>query len=249
MVQPRMGQRLARQQIDEGVQLYHEQRHDLAVAKWHSALRKLKSHQEKFITLGYLAQANCEAGRYRDMLVFGLQQIDIANDQDDSYMRAEAYLNLARANERLAEFHKAVSYARHSLQNRSNDPRTPGYAYLCMGSAFLGFSNFPRALENFEMAMQIANSTQDRLLELQICVGLGALFSQLKDNAKALLFLTNATELLESVTISDVRAKYRSQVSYHLSITMRQRGKYQEAKELSEVLLTLMDVSLIIIPN
>ena len=31
-------------------------------------------------------------------------------------MRAEAYWNLARSNERLCEYHKAVSYARHSLQ-------------------------------------------------------------------------------------------------------------------------------------
>lgn len=111
-----MGQRWARQEVDDGVRLYHQQKHEEAMRKWRNALRRLRNADDKFITLGYLAQANCEAGRYRDMLVYALHQIDLANENDDAYMRAEAYLNLARANERMAEFHKAVSYGRQSIQ-------------------------------------------------------------------------------------------------------------------------------------
>lgn len=199
-------------------------------------MRKLRRADDRFITLGYLTQASCESGRYRDMLMHALQQIDLANEQDDNYMRAEAYLNLARANERMAEYHKAVSYGRHCLQYKSQDPRTPGYSYLCMGSAYLGFSNFQKSLEHLELGMQVANFTQDRLLELQVCVGLGALFTQLRDLNKAILFFKNASPLLSTVSIDDVRTKYKSLILCHLSTALRRRGHFGEARTNCEVL-------------
>lgn len=65
--------------------------------------------------MGYLAQAYCEVGNYREMLVYAMHQIDLANECQDSYMKSEAYLNLARASERLAEYHK-VALAASSLR-------------------------------------------------------------------------------------------------------------------------------------
>ena len=44
----------------------------------------------------------------------------------------------------------------------------------------MGFSQFQTSLEAFERAMNIANETGDKLLELQSCVGLGALFTLLR---------------------------------------------------------------------
>lgn len=78
------------------------------MARWRAALRRLRTPEDRFITMGYLAQAYCESGAYQDMLAFALQQIELANAQEDAYMRAEAFLNLARANERVAEFHKVT---------------------------------------------------------------------------------------------------------------------------------------------
>ena len=51
---------------------------------------------------------------------------------------------------------------------------------LAMAMAHLGFSQFQNSLEEFEASMNIANETGDRLLELQICVGLGSLFTLLR---------------------------------------------------------------------
>ncbi len=53
---------------------------------------------------------------------------------------------------------------------------------LCsvIAMAELGFSHFQPSLEAFERAMAVASSTGDKLLELQVCVGLGALFTLLK---------------------------------------------------------------------
>ncbi len=84
------------------------------------------------MTLGYLAQAYCESGEYEQMLAFALQQMDLANIHDDACMKSEAFLNLAKAYERRADFSKAISYGRASLQHPSIDPRTPGYAHLGM---------------------------------------------------------------------------------------------------------------------
>ncbi|KIH51179.1 hypothetical protein ANCDUO_18736 [Ancylostoma duodenale] len=95
-------------------------------------------------------------------------------------MKSEAFLNLAKAYERLADFSKALSYGKASLQHPSMDPRTPGYAHLAIACAHLGFSQFQNCLEAFEQAMNVANETGDKLLELQICVGLGSLFTLLR---------------------------------------------------------------------
>lgn len=148
-----------------------------------------------------MAQAHCDAGDYQQMLMYALQQMELANRRQDEYMKSEAFLNLAKAYERLADFSKAIGYGRASVQHPSMDPRTPGHAYLgkklrlsailsifwsynidivVVALSQLGFSHFQAALEAFEKAMCIANQTSDKLLELQVCVGLGALFTLLR---------------------------------------------------------------------
>lgn len=64
------------------------------------------------------------------MLYYSLQQMELANTKKDNYMKSEAFLNLSKAYERLADFSKAIGYGRASLEHPSIDPRTPGYAHL-----------------------------------------------------------------------------------------------------------------------
>ncbi|VDK31048.1 unnamed protein product [Gongylonema pulchrum] len=186
--------------------------------------------EDRFITLGYMAQAYCDAGDYQQMLQYALQQMELANRRQDEYMKSEAFLNLAKAYERLADFSKAIGYGRASVQHPSMDPRTPGHAHLVIALAQLGFSQFQASLEAFGKAMCVANRTADKLLELQVCVGLGALFTLLRDMSKAIIFLRNALAILHGVTVDDVHAKYRSVVLYHLSVVLRIRGSLADAK-------------------
>jgi tetratricopeptide (TPR) repeat protein len=125
--------------------------------------------------------------------------VDLANNQRDDFMKSEALLNLARANERLAEFEKAIGYAENSLALPGIDNRSPGYAHLGWLAAIptfclyfvppfslvialsqMGLSNFQQSLQQFEMAMKIAIETADKLLELQISLGLGHLFTLMR---------------------------------------------------------------------
>uniref|UniRef100_A0A914YPD4 Rapsyn myristoylation/linker region N-terminal domain-containing protein n=1 Tax=Panagrolaimus superbus TaxID=310955 RepID=A0A914YPD4_9BILA len=175
-----MGQRYAKHQMQSGVRLYHQRHHHRAISKWRRALRRLQSAEDRFVTLGYIAQAYCDSADYESMLHYSLQQMELANARHDNYMKSEAFLNLSKAYERLADFSKAISYGKASLQHPSIDPRTPGYAHLAIALAQMGFSQFQTSLEAFEKAMNVANETGDKLLELQICVGLGALFTLLR---------------------------------------------------------------------
>lgn len=127
--------------------------------------------------------------------------MDLANNQRDDFMKSEALLNLARANERLAEFEKAIGYAENSLALPGIDNRSPGYAHLgwfalcvflyayiyfvppfvlVIALSQMGLSNFQQSLQQFEMAMKIAIETADKLLELQISLGLGHLFTLMR---------------------------------------------------------------------
>ena len=50
---------------------------------------------------------------FRDSIDFGHKQLCISEELDSPNMRAEAYLNLARAHERLGALDRALDYARH----------------------------------------------------------------------------------------------------------------------------------------
>lgn len=119
----------------------------------------------------------------------------------------------------------------------------------------MGFSQFQASLESFEKAMTVANDTSDKLLELQICVGLGALFTLLRlvfkltksllilnffrDLSKALIFLRNALTILQLITVDNVHAKYKSSILYHLSVVLRLKGSLGDAREACEEALRL----------
>lgn len=77
-----------------------------------------------------MAQAFGDCSDYESMLHYALQQMELANLRNDDFMKCEAFLNLSKAYERLADFGKAIVYGRASLQHPSIDARTPGYAHL-----------------------------------------------------------------------------------------------------------------------
>jgi hypothetical protein len=52
-----------------------------------------------------------------------------------------------------------------------------------------------------------------------------------RDLSKALVFLRNALSLLQLVTVSNVHAKYKSIILYHLSVVLRIKGALIDAKE------------------
>lgn len=47
------------------------------------------SAEDRFITLGYIAQAFCDAGDYESMLHYALQQMELANARKDDFMKSE----------------------------------------------------------------------------------------------------------------------------------------------------------------
>lgn len=89
-----------------------------------------------------MAQAYCDASNYDSMLQYALQQMELANALQDEHFKSEAFLNLAKAYEKLADYSKAISYSKASLQHPSMDPRTPGYAHLGKWKKILQYQVF-----------------------------------------------------------------------------------------------------------
>jgi tetratricopeptide (TPR) repeat protein len=230
-----MGQRLARREVDEGLRLYQEQRHDGAIRKWKRALHKMSHRGDRFVTLGYLALAHGDCGKHRDMLAYGIMQIDLANEADNTNMRAEAYLCLARSNEKLCEYHKAVYYSRHCLQNQPRDPRIHGYVYMCQSNAYFCFGSFTKSLENLAMAMVISKECGDTALELQVLSAMGRIFALLKDYEKGLGYQLKASELSKSFAICDISTKYQRLAFYSMALPLVELERYEEALACCEV--------------
>uniref|UniRef100_A0A158P852 RING-type domain-containing protein n=1 Tax=Angiostrongylus cantonensis TaxID=6313 RepID=A0A158P852_ANGCA len=228
-----MGQRAAKHNMQAGVRLYHQRHHAQAIHKWRQALHRLTNAEDRFITLGYLAQAFCDSGEFEAMLHYALQQMELANERHDEYMKSEAFLNLAKAYERLADFSKALSYGKASLQHPSMDPRTPGYAHL--GEFFfhvhsVGF--FVNEMNTTVRGFQRSHARPTSCLSYKSA-------NQFRDLSKALIFLRNAMAIVQSVTVDDVHAKYRCTILYHLSVALRMRGSLVEAKEACDEALQL----------
>lgn len=230
-----MGQRITRQEINEALKIYNEQNHDEAVKKWQHILRKTSNASLKFQVLGHLAKACKDEGKYRDMVVHSIQQIDIANHRDSTNMRAEAYLNLARSNELLSEYHKAVSYGRHCLQNQPKDRRVHGFVYHCIASAYYGFSQYARSLENLDQALAIAKEQNDTGLQCDVYFGINRIFVTLKDYEKAQAFSRKAWEMVKFIEDREVASAYERLALLHMAVPHWKAGRYKEAMEYCEV--------------
>lgn len=95
-----------------------------AVKTWLSALESCSKREDRFVLLSYLYQgknlygeaykchqlsllsfatAHMDWGKFRDALDYGHHQLGISEELDNPQMRSEAYLNLARAHERLGK--------------------------------------------------------------------------------------------------------------------------------------------------
>lgn len=120
--------------------------------------------------IGWLAatlsnKLNCY---YRDALEFAHRQLFISEELDNPNMRAESYLNLSRAHQRMGGLERALAYARHSLYNECEQCTTAGHVHLTVGSVYLELAGFNKALDSFQHAHRIAQAVHDPALELQV---------------------------------------------------------------------------------
>ncbi len=228
-----MGQVLAVREIQDGVRLYNDCQCEAAIRKWKRCLPKVRRGSARFLVLGHLASAHGDLGRHRDMLAYSTMQIELANEVESSGSRAEAYLNLARSNERLGEYHKAVSYGRHCLQAQPGDLRIHGQVYLTQGTAYLGLSSFSRGLEMLEYALRVAQQCGDRTLELQVYSVLGTVFWMFKDYEKALTFHVKAYQLAQFAQRDG--GKHHRQTCLNLAIAYGKLGEDDQAREYCKV--------------
>ncbi|CAF1233343.1 unnamed protein product [Rotaria magnacalcarata] len=235
-----MGQRMTRRQVAEGLELYAQKNYDAAIKKWTTALPKMKDNRLRFSTLGYLALASRDRGRNKDYLVHAVQQIDIAHELDDNVLRAQAYLNLSRANEMLADYFKAVSYSRLAMQYSFATDVVQGYALLVMADSYIGLCNFPKVLECLDKALSISHENEDHLMEVQVVNTMGKVFLALKDFPKALAFQQRAHELALSNAVyageqdANSSAKFLRLTKLKLATSLRIMGDFQGATKCVE---------------
>jgi tetratricopeptide (TPR) repeat protein len=201
----------------------------------------MKDNRLRFSTLGYLASASRDSGRNKDYLVHSVQQIDIAHELDDNKLRAQAYLNLSRANEMLADYFKAVSYSRSAVQYSSTGDSIQGYALLIMADSYIGLCNFPKVLECLDKALSISHENVDHLMEVQVLSTMGKVFLALKDFPKALVFQRRAHELaLSNATyageeFANISSKFVRLTKLKLATPLRLMGDFEGSTKCVEV--------------
>nr|XP_033783741.1 43 kDa receptor-associated protein of the synapse isoform X2 [Geotrypetes seraphini] len=219
-----MGQDQTKQQIEKGLYLYQSNQTEKALQIWMKVLDKTTHPTGRFRVLGCLITAHSEMGRYKDMLKFAVIQIDTAREMEDPDYLTESYLNLARSNEKLCEFHKTISYCKTCLnmQGTTVSLQLNGQVCLSMGNAYLGLSNFQKALECFEKALRYAHNNDDKMLECRVCCSLGGFYSQLK-----------AAELVNDYG-KGWSLKYRAMSQYHMAVAYRKLGRLTDAMECCE---------------
>ncbi|XP_071941864.1 43 kDa receptor-associated protein of the synapse-like [Antedon mediterranea] len=195
-----MGQSVAKVQLEDGLRKYRAGNYEGAIGKWKSVLSKVRSSNGQFTVLGYLVCAYFENGNYREMLKCAIRQFDIADKQDITEMKAEAYLNLARSNECLCEYYKAISYARHSLaiivSQKEEKLFIKSQTHLCLAASYLGFGDFQSSISNATLALELARTSQEKTLECNVFSVYGDIFASLKDYEQSLGYYIQAHELV-----------------------------------------------------
>ncbi|XP_011862138.1 PREDICTED: 43 kDa receptor-associated protein of the synapse homolog isoform X1 [Vollenhovia emeryi] len=227
----RLDQQLARRRVEQGLKLYRAHKQQAAVRKWRGALKSIRHREDKFALLGYLYQAYMDWGKYRDSIEFGNKQLCISEELDSPNMRAEAYLNLARAHERLGALDRALDYARHSLYNECDQCATAGLVHLTVGRVHLELAGFCKALEAFQRAHKIAHSIQDPSLELQVYVGLSELFCRLHDADKSARYAARAYDLSRSLQLGDLNSRHHRAALLQMAAALRKKGELGDAHD------------------
>lgn len=323
-----MGQKLVRTEIRKGLRSYEEHRYNEAVQTWMNVLARLKPGSRKFEVIGYLLRAHEDAGRFKQMLMGSVEQLDMVTEakcpsekkrmkkkhnkrpsnvnaaemarrqrkqkvkkkvtkamkKKEEILRkqlAVAYLNLARSNVKLSEFHKAVNYCRHCIQTElmgdsqlssqtlstvsrisplmsplaTNVPSSHhplhGYAYLTLGQAYFGLGEFPKSLQHYDTALELANARCDSILALLASIGYGDLFLCLGDTFSALGWYKRAYGHLKTPKISETASgpelcpvtqaagRYQRLLNQRVSDCNRKMGRTTEAMELCEEAMRL----------
>ncbi|XP_021935109.1 43 kDa receptor-associated protein of the synapse homolog isoform X1 [Zootermopsis nevadensis] len=227
----KVDQQLARRRVEQGLRLYNQHKQQAAVRKWRSALKRIRKRDDKFALLGYLYQAYMDWGKYREALEFAHRQLGLAEEADSPNLRAEAYLNLARAHERLGGLERALAYARHSLYNECDQCRTAGHVHLTVGSVYLELAGFCKALEAFQHAHKIAQGIQDPALELQVYVGLSELFGRLQDADKSARYAAKAYDLSRSLQLGDLNSRHHRAALLQMASALRKQGELGDAQD------------------
>lgn len=225
-------QYLARRKMERGLRLYEQHNQNAAVRTWRSALKSTNRREDRFTLLGYLYQAHMDWGKYREAIEFGHRQLGISEELDSPTMRAETYLNLARAHERLGGLERALSYARHSLYNECGTQcQTGGLVHLTVAKVYLEMGGFSRALEGLQGAHKIATSIGDPSLELQVYVALSELFGRLQDNDKSATYASKAYDLSRSLQLGDLNSSHHRAALLRMAAALRKQGDLGDAHD------------------
>ncbi|CAH0549638.1 unnamed protein product [Brassicogethes aeneus] len=222
---------IAKRKVDQGLRLYNQHKQQAAVRKWRSALKALRKRDDKFNLLGYLYQAYMDWGKYRDALEYAHRMLYISEELDNPTMRAESYLNLARAHQRLGGLERALAYARHSLYNECEQCTTAGHVHLTVGSVYLELAGFNKALDSFQHAHRIAQAVHDPALELQVYVGLSELFSRLQDADKSARYASKAYDLSRSLQLGDLNSRHHRAALLQMASALRKQGELGDAHD------------------
>ncbi|KAJ8921219.1 hypothetical protein NQ315_013691 [Exocentrus adspersus] len=227
----RIHHNIAKRKVDQGLRLYNQHKQQQAVRKWKSALKAIRKREDKFTLLGYLYQAYMDWGKYRDALEYAHRQLFISEELDSPNMRAESYLNLARAHQRLGGLERALAYARHSLYNECEQHATAGHVHLTVGSVYLELAGFNKALDSFQHAHRIAQAVHDPALELQVYVGLSELFSRLQDADKSARYASKAYDLSRSLQLGDLNSRHHRAALLQMASALRKQGELGDAHD------------------
>ncbi|XP_046801315.1 43 kDa receptor-associated protein of the synapse isoform X2 [Lucilia cuprina] len=223
---------MARRKIERGLKLYEQHNQNAAVRTWRSALKSTSRREDCFQLLGYLYQAHMDWGKYREAIEFGHQQLGISEELDSPTMRAETYLNLARAHERLGGLERALSYARHSLYNECGTQcRTGGLVHLTVARVYLEMGGFSRAFEGLQGAYKIATAICDPSLELQVYVALSELYGRLQDNEKSASYASKAYDLSRSLQLGDLNSSHHRAALLRMAVALRKQGDLGDAHD------------------
>ena len=230
-----MGQRIAKRHASHGVILYNTQQFSDSIAELENAFEKLQKKSDKFAVLGYLCLSNLELGRYRDVLQCAKRQIVLSGDLQDERYHSEAMFNLARAHERLGEFRTSIDLCVKSIQNEKEISSLSGYVHLCLGNNYYSLGELSNCLQHYDKAAHIARILCDNILEMRVYIGLGQLYTALRDNDSGLQYHVRASEVARQYDANHPCAKYQRRVAVEMAVVYWKLGRLGQALEICEV--------------
>ncbi len=203
------------------------------------AYEKLGNKEKIGDSYMFLAFVNECIGNYAESAKWNYASLKLCEQLGDKYGMAIALSNIAQDNKNLGNYTTAISYFQKALkielENIVKDEINAAGTYNALGEIYKIIGNYPEAIKNYSLALQLAKKIKDKFATASAYGGIGEVFQAQSNYNEALKNYTIGAEIFRSIS----NKLELSRLCSEMGVCYSRLKRYDEAKKCFDDALAL----------